>query len=179
MKSLVILLVWILGMPLSDKIPSTVEFVSGKVEFRIKNMGLAVNGTMNISSVQFNQPSTDPATWSIEGSAVPATISTGIELRDKHLKRSDYFDITNYPAIRLQSNGIKPKGGNKYEGTFNLTVKNVTKTVIIPFSILKEGKSSNIEGEFTINRLDYGIGEESTILSDNVKIKVSALFKIL
>jgi polyisoprenoid-binding protein YceI len=155
------------------------QFVSGKVEFKIKNMGFTVNGTMGVNSIQLKQPSANSTTWSIEGSADPATISTGINLRDKHLKKADYFDTANFPAISLQSTAIVMKGKNNYEGKFNLTIKAITKKVIIPFTIAKNNQSINMEGEFTINRLDYKLGEESTILADDVKIKVSALFKTL
>jgi polyisoprenoid-binding protein YceI len=158
---------------------TSLEFVSGKVEFKIKNMGMPVNGTMTGASMQFKQTSVDPATWSFEGTVSPATISTGIDLRDKHLKRSDYFDIAQYPVISLRSPGIIAKGKNNYEGVFNLTIKGITKSVIIPFTIRKDDKSMAVEGTFTINRLDYGLGEESIILSDNVVISVSAAFKVL
>jgi polyisoprenoid-binding protein YceI len=155
------------------------EFVSAKVKFAIKNMGMAVNGTMAGISMQFKQTSVDPATWSFEGTASPATISTGIDLRDKHLKRSDYFDVAQYPVISLRSTGILAKGKNNYQGIFNLTIKGITRSVIIPFTILKIDKSMNMESSFIINRLDYGLGEESIILADNVAISISAEFKIL
>lgn len=171
--SLVIFLLqsFVATMPQTDPV-----FVSGKVEFKIKNMGLNVSGTMSGVSIQFNQPSANPATWSIEGTADAATISTGIALRDKHLKKSDYFDVEKHPVIRLRSVTIQSKGKDQYEGTFALTIKSTSKNIIVPFSIKKSGNSNNIEAEFIINRLDYGLGEESTILADNVKIKVSALF---
>jgi polyisoprenoid-binding protein YceI len=155
------------------------QFVSGTIQFKIKNMGFIVNGTMGINSIQLKQTSADPTTWSIEGSGDPATISTGINLRDEHLKRADYFDAGNYPAIYLQSTAIATKGKNNYEGKFNLTIKAITKVIIIPFTIIKNNQSINIEAEFIINRLDYKLGEESSVLANDVKIKVSALFKIL
>lgn len=153
------------------------SFSSGKIEFIIKNMGLNINGTMNVTTIQFKRPSADLASWTIEGSAAPATISTGISLRDKHLNKADYFDVAKYPAIQLRSTGIKAKGKNAYEGTFQLTLKGITNTITIPFSITKNGEAENMAGEFTIRRLDYGLGEESSILANNVKIRVSALFK--
>jgi len=179
MKLLISIFICLLGFYQSAVTQLSNEFVSGKIESKIKNMGFNVIGTMNIVAIQFKQPSNDPATWDIEGSADPATISTGIELRDKHLKKADYFNVPKYPAIHLQSAGIKSKGKNKYEGTFKLTIKETTKSLVIPLTINKDGKIINMEGEFEINRLDYGLGEESTILSDNVKVKVSAVFKIL
>lgn len=178
MKPGFIVLAFITGMLIEGSAQTATTFVSGKVAFTIKNMGLNVNGAMNVDSMLFTQPTADPATWNIEGSAAPVTISTGIALRDKHLKKSDYFDTAQYPVIRLQSTSIRTKGKNVYEGTFNLMLKRITKTVIIPFSIVKNGNSNNVEGEFSINRLDYGLGEASSILADNVKIKVSAVFKV-
>lgn len=179
MKRLFILPVLLLMLHAFSNAQTSSSFVSGKVQFTIKNMGLNVNGTMNITAIQFNQPSSDPKTWSIQGSADPATISTGIDLRDKHLKKSDYFNVVQYPFIRLQSTAIKSKGKNAYEGIFTLTLKDITKTVIIPFYISKQNHTSNIEGEFMINRLEFKLGEESSILADKVKIKVSAVFKPL
>jgi polyisoprenoid-binding protein YceI len=176
MKLLSIMLVIAVTMPMSGNAQAPGNFISGKVEFKIKNMGFTVDGTMNVSYLLFKQPSTDPSTWMLEGSASPATIETGIGLRDKHLKRSDYFDIDKHPLIQLQSISIKPKAKNNYEGTFTLTVKGISKTVMIPFSIVNNGNSNQLEGEFTINRLRFGIGEKSSILSDEVKIKVTGSF---
>ena len=146
--------------------------VSAKIAFKIKNMGITVDGTMEVTDLRFKQPSADPATWTLEGTASPATINTGIGIRDKHLKRSDYFDVEKFPVIRLASSRIKPNGRNKYEGTFTLTIKSISKTATIPFTISENGMT----GEFTINRLDYGLGEKSAILSNDVKIKVTGVF---
>jgi len=153
------------------------SFVSGKIAFAIKNMGLTVHGKMDLVDLQFSQPAADPSTWKLEGTASPGTIATGIAIRDKHLKKPDYFDVGNHPLIRMQSAAIKAKGGGNYEGSFNLTIKGITKSVIVYFSISPNGDSKNLAGEFTINRLDYGLGEESAVLSDNVKIRVSGTFK--
>lgn len=175
-----LLLVFVVGLAVFSATSAQTSpiFVSGKIEFTIKNMGVAVNGTMTGASMQFKQTSADPLMWSLEGTVSPVTISTGIDLRDQHLKRSDYFDIVHFPVTRLQSTGIVTKGKNNYEGTFNLTIKGITKSVIIPFTIRKTSKSMDVEGIFTINRLDYGLGEESTILSDNVTISIFARFKL-
>ena len=174
---ILLLLLWICEIQSPLKTPGKTGFISGIVEFKIRNMGLSVNGSMSISEIEFKQPSADPTTWSLEGNAAPGTISTGIELRDKHLKKKDYFDIINYPTIILQSTQIKTKGKSNYEGRFTLSVKGISKNVIIPFTILNKENGINITAEFTINRLDYGLGEESSILSDKVIIKVSAVFK--
>src|SRR5688572_21481254 len=176
MKLLCILLVALIAVTACTRAQAPGNFISGKVEFKVKNMGLTVDGTMNISHLFFKQPSADPSTWLLEGSASPASIETGIGIRDKHLKRSDYFDIEKHPLILMQSTGIKPKSKNNYEGTFTLTVKGISKTVKMPLSIVNNGNVNQVEGEFTINRLQFGLGEKSSILSDDVKIKVTGVF---
>src|SRR5687767_11328330 len=177
MKPALLILAFITGLFAFTDVQTANSFVSGKVDFSIKNMGLTVNGRMDLVDIQFTQPTADPATWKLEGTASPGTIATGIAIRDKHLKKPDYFDVEHHQYIRMQSVGIKGKGKNNYEGSFNLTIKGITKTVIASFSISANGDTKNITGEFTINRLDYGLGEESAVLSDNVKIRVSGTFK--
>lgn len=175
-----LLLIFVVGLAVfsATSAQTSPAFVSGKVSFTIQNMGRPVNGTITGVRMQFKRPSADPVMWSLEGTVSPGTISTGIDLRDQHLKRSDYFDIAHYPVTSLRSTGIVSKGRNTYEGAFNLTIKGITKPVIIPFTIRKTNESMDIEGLFTINRLDYGLGEASTILSDNVTISVFARFKL-
>lgn len=177
MKLVSKILICCIGILALGNTQHTRNYISGKVRFTIKNMGFGVDGTMELKELQFLQPSADPSGWKLQGSASPATISTGINIRDKHLKRSDYFDIEKYPFIDLQSSRIISKGKNKYEGTFTLTMKGISKTVNIPFTILKNGNENLVEGKFSINRLDYGIGEESAILANPVQVKVSGVFK--
>jgi polyisoprenoid-binding protein YceI len=167
-----------IAMSFAARAQEASNFTSGRIEFKIKNMGFTVEGTMDISHLLFKQPSSDVSTWLLQGAASPATITTGMALRDKHLKRSDYFDIAKFPSIQLQSSGIKAKGKNSYVGTFTLTVKGISKTVVIPFSVFNNGQSNQLEGEFTINRLDFGIGEKSSILDNAVKIKVTGVFPV-
>ena len=67
------------------------------VKFNIHNAGLEVTGTIDsvTAEIKFDPKSLSQST--IVATADPATIRTGIAIRDKHLKRSDYFDIAHYP----------------------------------------------------------------------------------
>ena len=112
---------------------------------------------------------------SIQVSADPSSIETGIGIRDKHLRRSDYFDTNTYPEIRLQSKSFRKTGKNEFEGKFDLTIKSTTKEITIPFTRKKKGDITYYEGDFEINRLDFNIGEESLTLDETVRVRVSAV----
>ena len=52
-----------------------------------------------------------------------------------------------------------------------------TKNVSIPFTISEAGNGYELKGEFSINRLDYGLGESSVILSDMVIVTIAVTAK--
>lgn len=61
-----------------------------------------------------------------------ASISTGSEDRDIHVKSEDFFDVGVYPEIRFVSTAVQPSGGS-WKLTGDLTIKDVTKPIILDF----------------------------------------------
>jgi polyisoprenoid-binding protein YceI len=144
------------------------------VKFSVYNAGIEVTGTLGVATAQIKFDSDEPNPNTISATADPSTIQTGIAIRDKHLKRSDYLDVENYNAINLTSKSIRKVGKNKFKGVFNLTIKGITKSIIILFNLSHENKFIVYRGEFEINRLDFNLGDESLILDKKVKIYFEA-----
>lgn len=141
------------------------------VRFSIVNAGIEVEGTMEISNADIHFNSKDFAQSTISATADPATINTGIPIRDAHLKRSDYFNIEKYPDVRLQSTGFR-KAGRRFIGHFDLTIKGITKPVILYFTCAANNNILLFSGTLDLNRLDYNLGEKSIILDEHVKIRI-------
>jgi polyisoprenoid-binding protein YceI len=137
------------------------------VGFVIKNAGFNVDGSLKglVYKIKFDDGGADDV---ISASVDASTINTNNTARDKHLRKSDYFDVENYSKISLKSVSFTKISAGKYKGTFKLTIKATTKTVEFPFTFSK----GTFEGELTINRLDYGVGESSWVMSNEVKIQV-------
>lgn len=142
------------------------------VRFSIVNAGLEVKGTMEISDADIHFNPKDPAQSTISASADPSTINTGIAVRDIHLKRSDYFDVEKYPAVRLQSTAFR-KAGRRLIGYFDLTIKGITRPVIIYFTCTARNNFRLFRGTLEINRLDYNLGEKSMILDERVNVEIT------
>jgi polyisoprenoid-binding protein YceI len=145
------------------------------VNFEVMNAGLAVEGTLKVKNANIKFDPDDILHSSIQVSADPSSIETGIGIRDKHLRRSDYFDTNAYPEIQLKSKSFRKTGKNKFIGTFDLTIKSITKEIAIPFTRGMKGNTTHYEGDFEINRLDFKIGEESLTLSEIVRVSVTAV----
>jgi polyisoprenoid-binding protein YceI len=144
-----------------------------EIKFSIVNAGFDVDGTIAIRNVEMKFDPENLLASFIHASADPSSIETGIEIRDKHLKRSDYFHATKYPEISIRSKSFKKTGRHKFTGQFDLTIKGITKTVVIPFTMKKENGKMKYEAIFEINRLEYGIGEPSITVDEKVRVTVT------
>lgn len=82
------------------------------------------------------------------------TISTGIGLKNKHAKAADFLDAEKYPTIRFTSNAVTPTE-NGFVANGNLTIKDVTREISIPFTFDGSGDEGVFRGNFELNRTDY------------------------
>ena len=151
--------------PLDDK---------SEIKFTIKNFGLNASGSFNglKGSIVFN-PS-DPSASSFNVSVDVNTINTGIDARDSHLKKEDYFDATKFPTINFISTNITGSN-NAYTVTGKLTIKGVIKTVSFPFTTQNQNGDLVLTGNFNINRKDFGVGGSSAVLGNNVDINLKVV----
>jgi polyisoprenoid-binding protein YceI len=149
-----------------------IAFVPTPINFIIKNAGLEVNGFIEGLEGFILMDSQTGSPIKIEGTIDPNTIQTGITLRDNHLKKADYFYVKEFPKIRMTSTLITKKGKGKYIGNFDLMIKDIKKNIAIPFTLSEKNSVYALKGGFSINRLDFNLGEKSIILSDNVDVNL-------
>lgn len=122
----------------------------------------------------------------MENTKVTATVEVGsvkmgIDKLEDHLKSPDFFDAEKFPQWSFVSTKVdrdENGGENSFIATGELTVRGVKKEVEIPFEVLgimesNYGKTSGISAEFSIDRVEYGVGSEDTkFLGGDVKINV-------
>lgn len=149
-----------------------------KVHFVIKNFGIKVGGDFTglKGTIKF-----DPVNYasSVFDVTVDAnTIDTDNSSRDGHLRKSDYFDVATYKTIHFKSTKVvlsSVKGRFYIYG--DLTIKGITKPVEFGFGATAKDGGYFFDGEFTINRRDFGVGGSSISLSDNLTVSLSVLAK--
>ncbi len=145
----------------------------GTIGFQIKNMGINTEGSFGglEAAIQFDKDHL--STSNITASVDTRTLSSENEMRDKHLKKEDYFDVDEYPKITMKSISFKHKSGNNYLGVFDLTIKTTTKRIVLPFAYIVNGSTTVYKGSFKINRLDFNVGNHSMILSNEATISIN------
>ena len=104
----------------------------------------------------------EPAASKVEVTIQAASVDTGVADRDAHLRSPDFFDAETYPSITFTSTDVK-RDGSDWTITGDLTIKDVTKSVVIPFEQTGSARDPfgnvrvGFEGETTINRKDWGL----------------------
>lgn len=168
MKKSILLIIFFLsaGIVFAQKLTIT----KSAITFQIKNLGVNTGGSFSgfKGDIQF-----DPA--HLESSSITATIETNTintdnDSRDEHLKSDDYFDVAKYPKITMKSVSFKHKSGDNYAGTFNLTIKDKTNSIELPFTCTESGNTAVFKGSFKIKRSDYGIGGSFSVMSNEATI---------
>ena len=154
-----------------------------EVGFRIRHWLTKVDGRFRDFEGRIELDRAKPADSKVDVTIQAASIDTGSENRDKHLRTADFFDVEKYPTITFKSTKVVPKGKDLYEVTGDLTLHGVTKTLTIPVrhtGFLNTGKQEKAGFELVIpiNRKDFGIGWNrnadtgGTMLGDDVEINV-------
>ena len=128
---------------------------------------------------------TNPANSSVTVTIEAASVTTGNEQRDGHLKTPDFFDIANYPQITFVSTDVE-RDGAEWAITGDLTINGVTKSVTVPFEETGSAKDPfgntrvGFEGEVTIDRTDWNLSFNAALETGGVLVseKVKLEFDI-
>ena len=155
------------------------------VGFSAKHLGVAtVRGSFGqvAADLELDDPN-DPTTGRGTVTIQSASITTGQEQRDGHLKSPDFLDVEKYPEIVFMVKSIV-SDGDRHKVTGDLTIKGVTKeialdyehsgSVVDPYGNLKVG--GTLTG--TINRSDWGLtwnvplGGGGLLVGEKVKLEI-------
>ena len=137
--------------------------------------------------------SLDPG--NIEGSTINVTIdaasvSTGVEALDTHLKSSDFFDVEKHPTVTFTSTAVKKTGDKTADVSGDLTIHGVKKPAILKVTMTHRGTHpvgkylSHYKGswvafaaETEINHLEFGVGSYAAGPTDKITVRINAEMK--
>lgn len=91
-----------------------------------------------------------------------ASLETGIEDRDEHLRSSDFFDVEAFPTASVRvhdavARGESERGNPLYEARFHVRIRDIEKTLHGEFE-LTDRDPVVVQGSLVIDRTDFGVG---------------------
>ena len=139
------------------------------VGFKIRHLFSKVQGTFNEFEGSFVYDPDAPETWTASATVQAASIDTGVESRDKHLRSKDFFHVEQFPTLEFVSTGVSDVTPTSANLNGNLTIHGVTKPVTLAVVIHGVGADpwgsvrSGFTATTTINRTDFGLTWNETL----------------
>lgn len=157
---------------------SQVQADKSTLTFAYKQMGVAMDGRFRkfTAKISFDPAKATAAHAQIEVN--PADIDTGLSDADSELLGKKWFNTRAFPGAQFVSSSVKPLGGNRYEALGKLTIKGRAQDVTAIFTFKQEGSAGIFDGAFTLQRLDYAIGEGEWADVSAVANEVRIMFHI-
>lgn len=96
---------------------------------------------------------------------------------EEEVRRPRWFDVGHFPVATFTSTAIRSLGGDKYEIGGRLSLKGVTKDVVVPVALTRDAAGNSVaQGQFTVNRLDFKVGDgqwaDPEIVANEVQVRV-------
>jgi len=157
-----------------------------RLGFVVKHLTISeINGQFSTFSIKVKTTKPDFTDMKVNVTAKTASISTGVEMRDNHLKTADFFDVEKYTELTFESTSLKKISDKKFALTGNLTLHGVTKPVtlnVVYFGNVVNPMNKKATFGFhitgAVKRSDFGVGPKfpEAMVSDLIQIVADAEF---
>jgi len=160
----------------------TIDPVHSSVAFSIRHFVSKVPGKFAKFKGTISFDRDNPAKNSTEAVIEMGSIDTGNQKRDDHLRTADFFDAAKHPTMTFKSKSWKKTGPDTFDVTGNLTLKDVTKMVVLKVTALGFGPGmggaqlSGWEATTTINKAEFKVKDPVMLdaaLGDDVTITIN------
>lgn len=153
---------------------SDVNATASTLSFTYKQMGSKGYGTFSrfVGDLDFDtdRPEAATARLTIDLDSIDA----GSNDANEELRKPAWFDTATYPEGTFESTRVKDLGNNRYLISGNLTLRGLTREVEVPVLLKAENAIGIFEGELTLKRDDFKMGEgelADSVVSNEIKIR--------
>lgn len=166
----------------------TIDPTHSLVEFSTKHMMITtVKGRFTDVQGTIRTSDQDPAARGADVTIAAASLSTGTEQRDQHLRSGDFFDVEKFPTLTFRAkrvDGAPTTPGDEFTVVGDLTIRDVTKEVTLQATFEGTGKDpwGNEKASFSastkVDRRDFGLTWNAALetggvlVSNDIKISI-------
>ncbi|MGZ3583228.1 MAG: YceI family protein [Ktedonobacterales bacterium] len=128
--------------------------VHSSVEWSVRYLGIvAVKGRFTRFSGGFDLDERKPALSHVAFTVEAASVQTGNQERDEHVRSPDFFDVERFPTITFTSEVIAPLGFNSFEveGPLRVHGKSFQAHLEVTFNGARLDPEGNRRAGFTVH----------------------------
>ena len=156
-----------------------------RVEWAIGYLGIAtIKGrfTKVQANLDFEDP--DPTRWSFDATIDAASLFSGHDRMDDHVRTPDFLDVSQFPTITFKSKRVERADG-RYRVTGDLTLHGATREVVLDGSYGGEATDNQgrtrrgFSGQTSLKRGDFGIPSgragDRSVAGEEVRVSIEVV----
>ncbi|EPF6421209.1 TPA: polyisoprenoid-binding protein [Acinetobacter baumannii] len=121
-----------------------------------------------------------PANSSVNVTIPLSSVNTNVPALDKEFQEEAWFNATKYPNITFKSTKVETKDKKHFKITGDLTVKGITKPVVLDAVLNKQGEhpmakvpAIGFNATTSFNRSDFGLGNYVPNVGDKITVNIT------
>lgn len=135
-----------------------------RIAFQVRHLGISkVTGVFGEYDVDLRLNPSDITTMEATATVDIASIDTGVEKRDGHLKSDDFFSAETFPQMTFKSTAVRQTSDQTFELVGDLTIRDVTREVVLSGELVGPvvgpmgGTRVAFDAKGTISRSEFGL----------------------
>ncbi|MFQ5526950.1 MAG: YceI family protein [Thermoanaerobaculia bacterium] len=142
-----------------------------EINFSVDHFFTPVTGSFADYEIELDYDAENPELSTVEARIEVASVSTGNEKRDNHLRSGDWFEAEKHPYITFKSTSVRQVSDNQLIARGPLTIKGTSQQVELPITLLGRQmipepmqamigakEVASFEATTSIDRGDFGVG---------------------
>ncbi len=161
-----------------------------EIGFKVRHFFTPISGSFTDYEIDLAFDAENPANSHVEATIAVASVNTGNERRDNHLRSGDWFEADEHPYITFSSKSVERVDGANLVASGTLTIKGVARDVELPIKLLGVQpipaplrammggitEAASFLASLTIDRGDFGVGvgswAETVVVGGDVRIEL-------
>lgn len=163
--------------------------IHSDISFRVRHMGVGkVRGTFALAAAALTVGDDGAATPRVTALIDVASVHTGNDQRDQHVRSADFLDVDKHPTIEFTSTDVHDLDGDTFTLVGELTLHGVTRTVQLQTEFLgvvddpSGAERTGFSATTTISRAAFGVdtqlafGAGKLVVADTIEIAIEIEF---
>lgn len=158
--------------------PWTVDPAKSTITFAGTAAGQPFSGTFERFAATIDFDPAKPAEGHASVTVDTGSASTGDAQKDDLIPGADFFNVPAFPKAVFEATSFKALGGDRFEAEGTLTIRDVSKPVVLPFTFTPSGEAAHAVGTVQLLRQAFGVGQGAWAADDNVAFAVDVTIDI-
>ncbi len=147
------------------------------IRFALTQMGISVEGRFRKFDATVAFDPAKPEATKGDFAVDLASIDLGTPESETEAKRKPWLDVQGFPQAKFTATSVKALGGGRFEARGPLTIKGTTRDIVAPFTVTEANGARTVDGQFTLKRLQYKVGEGEWADTDTVADDITVHFR--